>query len=224
MPGETEILGNDRHFPPTEWELLQAAPNLQSIDVLVRRYWKPLYFYVRRNRFDVETSKDIVQGFLANVISRDTFWKADPKLGRFRTFVLSASRFIRTGPDLDPLAGGGHRRSLDFSSVEAGFAAVASERTRRRTCSTGRGRAAYRQPRRGVGALPHQAFQMYLDASRTKRFRKRPGSQTAAKVWSTPRENSGRSLIRPDRRGQPGRFAGQLSDSWTCCPMRSPES
>jgi hypothetical protein len=124
MRGETEVLGHDRQFPPTEWELVRPGPNLQSVDILIRRYWKPLYFYVRRHRFDVETSKDIVQAFMANMIARDRFSRADPSLGRFRTFVLAAlSNFIkdwsRTSSRLK--RGGGNRPvSLDVSSIESG--------------------------------------------------------------------------------------------------------
>ncbi|HKS16886.1 MAG TPA: sigma-70 family RNA polymerase sigma factor [Planctomycetota bacterium] len=191
MPGETEILGNDRHFPPTEWELLQATPNLQSIDVLVRRYWKPLYFYVRRNRFDVETSKDIVQGFLANVISRDTFWKADPKLGRFRTFVLSAlSNYIkdwsRTSTRLK--RGGGHRPvSLDFSSVEAEYSPqIASEQdTPENVLNRAWARTLLDESLGEVkGSPPHlEAFRLYLDGQCYETIAEKTGmSETAAKV------------------------------------------
>ncbi len=125
MPVETDILGGQRRFPKTEWDLIQPIPSLQSIDVLVRRYWKPLYFYVRRHQFDVETSKDIVQDFLANVLSHGAFSRADPKLGRFRTFILTAlSNFIkdwtRTASRLK--RGGGRKpTSLDFTSVESDY-------------------------------------------------------------------------------------------------------
>jgi RNA polymerase sigma factor (sigma-70 family) len=96
MYRETEVLGSQRQFPQTDWDLLQPAKNLEPIDVLARRYWKPLYFFVRQHRFDIETSKDIVQSFLTDVVSRGTFYKADPKLGRFRTFILTAlGNFIK---------------------------------------------------------------------------------------------------------------------------------
>ena len=191
MPGETEILGNNRQFPPTEWELLRAAPNLQSVDVLARRYWKPLYFYVRRHRFDIETSKDIVQGFLTNVISRDTFWKADPKLGRFRTFILSAlSNYIkdwsRTSTRLK--RGGGQRAvSLDFSSVEAEYSPqIASEEdTPENVLNRAWARSLLDQSLGEVKGSPAhiQAFNLYLDGQCYEAIAEKTGlSETAAKV------------------------------------------
>ena len=191
MQGETEILGNNRQFPPTEWELLQAEPNLQSIDVLARRYWKPLYFYVRRNRFDVETSKDIVQSFLANVISRDTFWKADPKLGRFRTFILSAlSNFIkdwsRTSNRLK--RGGGQRSvSLDFSSVEAEYSPqiASNEDTPENVVNRAWARSLLDQALADVKGSPShlEAFRLYLDGACYEDIAAKTNlSETAAKV------------------------------------------
>ena len=96
MQAETAVFGNQRQFPQTDWNLLLPANDLRSIDLLARRYWKPLYYFVRQHRFDVETSKDIVQSFLANVMEQGTFFKADRRLGRFRTFVLTAlGNFIK---------------------------------------------------------------------------------------------------------------------------------
>ena len=121
MQGETAVFGNQRQFPQTDWELLLPADDLQSIDLLARRYWKPLYFFVRQHRFDVETSKDIVQSFLANVVSRGTFFKADPKLGRFRTFILTAlGNFIKNWmKSASRLKRGGGVKPVSLSSSTA---------------------------------------------------------------------------------------------------------
>ena len=96
MHRETDVLGSQRQFPQTDWDLLLPAKAPEPMELLARRYWKPLYFFVRQHRFDIETSKDIVQGFLANLMAHGTFFKADPKLGRFRAFILTALRnFIK---------------------------------------------------------------------------------------------------------------------------------
>lgn len=130
MYRETEVLGSQRQFPPTDWDLLRPAENLEPIDLLARRYWKPLYFFVRQRRFDIETSKDIVQSFLANVVAQGTFYKADAKLGRFRTFILtaldnfiknwtkSASR-LKRGGGVKPVSLGSSSAIAEYSS---GFA------------------------------------------------------------------------------------------------------
>jgi len=191
MPGETEILGNERQFPPTQWELLKAAPNLQSIDVLARAYWKPLYFYVRRHRHDVETSKDIVQGFLTTVISRQTFWKADPKLGRFRTFILSAlSNYIkdwsRTSSRLK--RGGGQRSvSLDFTSVESEYTPqIASDTdTPETVLNRAWARSLLDRSLADIKGSPShlEAFRLYLDGQSYETISEKTGlTETAAKV------------------------------------------
>lgn len=191
MRGETEVMGQNRQFPPTEWDLVRPGPNLQSIDVLIRRYWKPLYFYVRRHRFDVETSKDIVQAFMANMLARGRFSKADPRLGRFRTFVLAAlSNFIkdwsRTSTRLK--RGGGSRTvSLDFSSLDSGgHQQIASEEeTPERALNREWARSLLDQALIELkGAPAHlEAFRHYLDGTSYEEIAGKTGlSQTAAKV------------------------------------------
>jgi RNA polymerase sigma-70 factor (ECF subfamily) len=126
MQAETAVFGTDRQFPQTDWGLIAPAQDLHSIDLLARRYWKPLYYFVRQHRFDIETSKDIVQSFLASVIKRGTFHKADCKLGRFRTFILtalgnfiknwmkSASR-LKRGGGLQPVSLGSNAALAEYS-------------------------------------------------------------------------------------------------------------
>ena len=191
MQRETDVLGTQRHFPQTDWDLLKPAQDLEPMDLLARRYWKPLYYFVRQHRFDVETSKDIVQSFLANVISRQTFWKADPKLGRFRTFILSAlSNFIkdwsRTSARLK--RGGGQRAvSLDFASVEAEYSPqiASDEDTPENVLNRAWARSLLDQALGEVkGSAPHlEAFRRYLDGESYETISGKTGlSETAAKV------------------------------------------
>jgi len=191
MQIETDVLGNQRQFPKTEWELLKPAPHLQSMEVLARNYWKPLYFFVRRHRFDIETSKDIVQSFLANILAHGTVVKADPKLGRFRTFILAAlSNFIkdwsRTSTRLK--RGGGHRPvSLDFASAEAEYSPqVASEDdSPEKVLNRAWARSLMDQAVEEMkGAPAHvKAFRLYLDGESYESIATKTGlTQTAAKV------------------------------------------
>ncbi|MBI4566680.1 MAG: sigma-70 family RNA polymerase sigma factor [Planctomycetes bacterium] len=188
---ETEVFGSERRFPKTEWDLLMPAPSPQSIDVLVRRYWKPLYFFVRRSGFDVETSKDIVQGFLANALAHDTISKADPKRGRFRTFMLAAlSNFIRDWSRTSSrLKRGGGRRplSLEFAAVEGEyFRQIASdEDTPERVLNRAWARSLLEQAMAELNGLPMhlKAFQLYLDGECYESIAEKTGlSQTASKV------------------------------------------
>lgn len=96
MRDDTKILGDRRDFPATSWTLVGSARDREALDELVAVYWKPLYFFVRRQGYDNETAKDIVQDFLATLLDRDAIAKADPARGRFRTFLLSSlSNFLK---------------------------------------------------------------------------------------------------------------------------------
>jgi RNA polymerase sigma factor (sigma-70 family) len=189
--GDTELLEGDRQFPHTEWDLLRPAPNLQSVDVLVRKYWKPLYFYVRRHGFDIETSKDIVQTFMANMVTRDRFSRADPKLGRFRTFVVVAlSNFIkdwRRRSTRIKRGGGIHNISLDVASIETGAThQLASENdTPERVLNREWARTLLDEALGDLkGTPPHlAALRLYLEGNSYEQIGGKTGlSQTAAKV------------------------------------------
>lgn len=61
------------------------------IDNLLRKYWKPVYCYLRHKGYDNEKAKDLTQGFfLEIVLGHELIQKADQTKGRFRTFLLTA--------------------------------------------------------------------------------------------------------------------------------------
>jgi RNA polymerase sigma-70 factor (ECF subfamily) len=83
------------HFTETRWSKLFEArvaggTERRAIhDFLIRCYWKPVYCYLRRSGCDEEDAKDYVQEFFAVCLRDNFFDKADPKLGRFRDFLLT---------------------------------------------------------------------------------------------------------------------------------------
>ncbi|HLF92944.1 MAG TPA: sigma-70 family RNA polymerase sigma factor [Planctomycetota bacterium] len=89
MNHDTEILGDCRGFDTTRWNLVRVARDREALDSLIQVYWKPLYFFVRRKGYDNETSKDVIQDFLASLIERDGFVRADPGRGKFRSYLLA---------------------------------------------------------------------------------------------------------------------------------------
>jgi RNA polymerase sigma-70 factor (ECF subfamily) len=119
---DTEILGDRIRFQKTSWDLVKSAEHSRGMDVLIRAYWKPLYFFVRQKGFDNETAKDVVQDFLADALERGTIARADPARGKFRTFLLtSLCNFIRDWHKSSNRLkrGGGHvTLSLDFDVGE----------------------------------------------------------------------------------------------------------
>ncbi len=88
-------------FPTTNWGLFDEirgrnqAAKQAALDVLIRRYWKPVFQYLKYNGAETEPAKDATQSFFADWIERDAFAKADERKGRFRSFMLTClKRFV----------------------------------------------------------------------------------------------------------------------------------
>lgn len=90
--------GSSEHgqfFPSTQWNILGTLRTCtvdtrnEHLNFLIERYWKPLYYYVRGRGYSNEEAQDIVQEFFSACLMRELFGQADPKRGRFRTFLLS---------------------------------------------------------------------------------------------------------------------------------------
>jgi len=82
-------------FPTTSWTLIASArPGDASrgaaLEELFSRYWKPLYFYLRRKGLTREAAEDAVQGFVAHLLEGDFPARAAPDKGRFRAYVRVA--------------------------------------------------------------------------------------------------------------------------------------
>jgi DNA-directed RNA polymerase specialized sigma24 family protein len=92
----TDIGGVREAFLTTHWSLIEDVKNHEDKDraligLLLERYWKPVYCYVRRQGYDNEQAKDLTQGFFHEVVlNRHLVQRADPSKGRFRTFILHA--------------------------------------------------------------------------------------------------------------------------------------
>jgi RNA polymerase sigma factor (sigma-70 family) len=87
-------------FATTHWNLVLAAGQQGSpqaadaIEQLCRTYWYPLYVYVRRRGYGVEDAEDLTQGFVAQLLERKSFARADPGKGRFRSFLLAGLNYF----------------------------------------------------------------------------------------------------------------------------------
>ncbi len=90
---QTSMGGVGDVFLTTHWSLIK---NIQSDDdkdgaligVLLERYWKPIYCYLRRKGYYNEEAKDLTQDFFHEIVlNRKLVQKADPSKGRFRFFL-----------------------------------------------------------------------------------------------------------------------------------------
>jgi RNA polymerase sigma-70 factor (ECF subfamily) len=90
-------MGGEREaFLTTHWSLIEGVKKHQDNDhaligLLLERYWKPVYCYLRSKCYDNEQAKDLTQGFLHEVVlNRNLVERADSSKGRFRSFLLHA--------------------------------------------------------------------------------------------------------------------------------------
>ena len=93
----TNMGGDQSRFTTTHWSIVLEANTLdegrqrQVFDYLLRRYWKPVYCYLRRKGHDDPSAKDLTQGFFQElVLEKGLVQRANPRRGRFRTFLLTA--------------------------------------------------------------------------------------------------------------------------------------
>lgn len=92
----TEIGGARQKFLTTHWSMLEGIKQHDDkernlIGLLLERYWKPVYCYLRRKGYDNEKAKDLTQDFFHEVVlDRDLIDRADPSKGSFRTLLLHA--------------------------------------------------------------------------------------------------------------------------------------
>ena len=97
----TDMGGSQEAFLTTHWSLIEDIKAGQDKDriligLLLERYWKPVYCYIRRKGHGNEQAKDLTQAFLHEVVlNRDLVRRADHTKGRFRSYLLYAlNRFL----------------------------------------------------------------------------------------------------------------------------------
>jgi RNA polymerase sigma-70 factor (ECF subfamily) len=93
----TDMGGVGQAFLTTHWSLIEdvgSDPDNRDralIGLLLEKYWKPVYCYLRRKGYPNDEAKDLTQGFFHEaVLGRGLFEKADQSRGRFRSFLLIA--------------------------------------------------------------------------------------------------------------------------------------
>jgi len=85
-----------RRFASTQWSIVLAAGgndttrSAEALAALCRRYWYPLYAFVRRQGHGASEAEDLTQAFFARLIEKQVIAGADPHRGKFRSYLLSS--------------------------------------------------------------------------------------------------------------------------------------
>jgi RNA polymerase sigma factor (sigma-70 family) len=124
MPGPS-------HFATTRWMVVLQAGDRnsplreQALAELLQSYWYPLYGFIRRQGYSAEAAEDLLQGFIARLLEKDSLRNVQEGRGRFRSFLLVclrnylASEAERTSAQ--KRGGGSHALSLDFETADSRY-------------------------------------------------------------------------------------------------------
>lgn len=120
-----------RHFCTTRWTVvLQAgdrnsAESAAALAELLESYWYPLYGFIRRQGYGEHEAEDLLQGFIARLLEKDSLSHVQQGRGRFRNFLLVCLRNYLAGEVERATAakrGGGSRPvSIDFQAADTRY-------------------------------------------------------------------------------------------------------
>ena len=92
-------LGSDAgpgRFFSTAWSMiLQVQRNDRTtsrkyMGLLIQRYWRPVFFFIKPFVDSHDDAKDLAQGFFVSFLERNAISCADRTRGRFRNFLLAS--------------------------------------------------------------------------------------------------------------------------------------
>ena len=119
-------------FATTHWSVVLAAGRpksasyRQALETLCQTYWFPLYAYLRRHGCNSHQAQDYTQAFFTALLAKGGLGLADPKRGKFRSFLLASLKHFLSNERARARAkkrGGGRKAlSLDFENAESRYA------------------------------------------------------------------------------------------------------
>jgi RNA polymerase sigma-70 factor (ECF subfamily) len=104
-----------------------SSPNQkQALETLCQGYWFPLYAYLRQRGHDTHQAEDYTQAFFARILDKHDLQTADPKYGKFRSFLLIRLKSFlsdeRDRAHAKKRGGGRKILSLGFQNAEDQYA------------------------------------------------------------------------------------------------------
>jgi RNA polymerase sigma factor (sigma-70 family) len=127
-------------FATTRWTMVREAVRggddaaRSALGGLFSIYWQPLYRYARRKGKSREDAEDLVQGFLAHLMTSRALQGIDQAKGRFRSFLLISFQHWMINDwkhaTREKRGGGSAVVSFDWESAETGLKLeIADERS-----------------------------------------------------------------------------------------------
>jgi RNA polymerase sigma-70 factor (ECF subfamily) len=101
VSGQSAAGTGPARFVSTAWTTIVRAQNEGSansrrcLDLLMQRYWRPVYHFLRHLGRSHDDASDLTQGFFVRFIEKDAIRYADRERGRFRSFLIgSVKRYL----------------------------------------------------------------------------------------------------------------------------------
>jgi len=120
--------GQSPEFRQTQWSLVRRAAGFDSpesreaLESLCRAYWFPIYAFIRRQGHSPHDAQDLTQGFFARLLAGRSIARANPQIGKFRTFLLGALKHFlvdaQRKADASKRGGSAEIISLEQAQVE----------------------------------------------------------------------------------------------------------
>jgi RNA polymerase sigma factor (sigma-70 family) len=119
-------------FATTHWSVISAAgkssspQQKQALETLCQSYWFPLYAYLRQRGYGTHQAEDLTQAFFAHILEKKDLQTADPKNGKFRSFLLVRLKYFlsdeRDRAQAKKRGGGKKVLSLSIQNAEGQYA------------------------------------------------------------------------------------------------------
>jgi len=131
--GDTSLGGPPQAFPETVWDVVAQARNPSAevrrtgFEELTRRYWKPIYQFVRAAwAKSNEDAKDLAQAFFLWLMEGNALDRYVPERAAFRTYLKALLRnfYLTKEQALHRLKRGGGIHFLNLDEEGSGFDAV----------------------------------------------------------------------------------------------------
>jgi len=113
-------------FTTTHWSVVLSAQGespaaQEALEKLCRVYWRPIYSFVRRQRFGPEEAEDLTQSFFALLLERRDLDAVRKEKGRLRSYLLTSLKHFLASEHRRAMAGkrGKGQRLIPLEEVSA---------------------------------------------------------------------------------------------------------